>query len=293
MKFEKKHLKHFWQKIRFKYRLTFLNESTLEEVFSFRLSQLSAIIASMIISVIFIVIIISLLIGTPLKTLLPGYMDNDLRSELIDNNIRIDSLAEQNLRRELYLENIKNILSGNVSFDSIMPVDSVLNISSDSIVKNEILAKRTEREKQFVDKFEEEEKYNLTILSSSLPTDGLIFNAPVRGVISQKFDPLNNQFGLSILCAKNSSISTPLDGTIVYIGYTIEDGYVVNIQHSNDFVSIFKNLAEPIRKIGTHLTGGSVFGNVASDKLSQEQPNLNYQLWHKGIPVNPEEYINF
>ena len=35
----------FWKRIRFKYKLSFINENTLEEVWSFRLSQLSVFIS--------------------------------------------------------------------------------------------------------------------------------------------------------------------------------------------------------------------------------------------------------
>ena len=34
--------KSFWRRIRFKYKLSVINEGTLEEVWTFRLSQLSA-----------------------------------------------------------------------------------------------------------------------------------------------------------------------------------------------------------------------------------------------------------
>ena len=36
--------KSFWHRIRFKYKLSFINEGTLEEVWSFRLSKLSAFV---------------------------------------------------------------------------------------------------------------------------------------------------------------------------------------------------------------------------------------------------------
>ncbi|MDR2389791.1 MAG: M23 family peptidase, partial [Tannerellaceae bacterium] len=43
-KHRKKDFQTFWHQLRFKYKLSFINEGTLEEVWSFRMSQLSAIV---------------------------------------------------------------------------------------------------------------------------------------------------------------------------------------------------------------------------------------------------------
>ncbi len=94
MIYKKKEIKNFWKKVRFKYKLTLLNENTFEEVFSFKMSQLSAFIITVFISLLFISLVVIVIVGTPLKTYLPGHLDSDARMVLVSMQMRLDSIVE-------------------------------------------------------------------------------------------------------------------------------------------------------------------------------------------------------
>ena len=200
----KKAIKKFWKKIRFKYKLILINDTTFKKVFSCELSQLSAFIITLFISLLFIFLVVVVIIGTPLKSYLPGYMDSYLRSEIINVQMRLDSLSEINDIRMRYLDNVKNILSGDIKPDSVAPLDSmVIKVTSDSLYN------KSELEMAFVDNFEQEEKYNLSVIINN--TTGKTFFTPVRGVLSQKYNKQDKNYGVSVLCAGNAHISTPLE----------------------------------------------------------------------------------
>lgn len=279
--------KNFWQKIRFKYKLIILNESTLEDIFTIRISQLTAFLAGLLLAVLFVFFVVFLILATPLRNYLPGYLNAELRTELVENRMRLDSLTEQNLRRSIYLDNIRAILKGEVVYDSVAPMDSLVIIPPDS------LPTKSKREQQYVARFAEEEKYNLTILTQNAPAEGLIFYPPVKGVIAKGFDPANNITGIEILCARNASVTTPLEGTVIFTGYTVNDGYVMQIQHNDGYISVFKNLHQPLKQVNQRVAGGNLIGMMAKGDATEAQPKLYYELWHKGIALNPENYINF
>lgn len=279
----------FWQRVRFKYKLSLLDESSLDEVFSLRLSQLTAIFVAGLVLVLLFILATFIIVGTPLRSYLPGYLDAGLRSNLVDYSVKLDSLIDQNERREAYLANIQLILSGEMIADSIMPADSLFVLPSDSLAYRT----RSEREEGFVARFEEEEKYNLTILNPSAPAEGVVFYPPVRGVVTAQFDPLAGRYGVEIACAKKATIATPLAGTIVFVGYTMDAQYVMQIQHGNEYLSVFKNIEQPIKNTNEKVAAGSVVGFVSAKGNGVQQPVISYELWHRGAPLNPTEYIKF
>ena len=80
--------KSFWHRIRFKYKLSFFNEGTLEEVWSFRLSQLSAFAMLALFAFLLIAFTAFIIIKTPIRNYLPGYLDVEVRKEIMQNALR-------------------------------------------------------------------------------------------------------------------------------------------------------------------------------------------------------------
>ena len=122
--------KSFWKHIQFKYKLSFFNESTLEEVWSFRLSLLSVFIYVFIFASILITLTSVIIILTPIRNYLPGYLDVEVRKEILINALRADSLEQKMSIQSRYLDNLAEILSGNVNIDSIQNFDTTSYIMS-------------------------------------------------------------------------------------------------------------------------------------------------------------------
>ena len=97
--------KSFWHRIRFKYKLSFINEGTLEEVWSFRLSKLSAFVTLALFACFLIAVTALIIITTPIRNYLPGYLDVEVRKEIVENALRADSLERMVAIHELYLSN--------------------------------------------------------------------------------------------------------------------------------------------------------------------------------------------
>ena len=171
--------KSFWHRIRFKYKLSFFNEGTLEEVWSFRLSQLSAFAMLALFAFLLIAFTAFIIIKTPIRNYLPGYLDVEVRKEIMQNALRADSLERMIQIQSLYLNNVAGILSGTMPIDSIREIDSLARVNPDYEIP------QTKEEKKFVKDFEEAEKYNLAVLDPNpVPTDGVFFYKPVDGVVS-------------------------------------------------------------------------------------------------------------
>lgn len=166
---KKKRSKAFWNNIKFKYKLTIINENTLEEVVGLRVSKLNGL--SVLLSVLtFLFVIAAVIITfTPLRNYLPGYMNSEVRARVVENALRVDSLQQLVDRQNLYIMNIQDIFSGKVRIDSVQSMDTLTAMRKDTLME------RTKREEEFRRKYEETEKYNLTSITSQPDVNGLIF----------------------------------------------------------------------------------------------------------------------
>ena len=276
----------FWKRIRFKYKLSFINENTLEEVWSFRLSQLSVFISLGVFAFSLVAFTAFIIIMTPIRNYLPGYLDVEVRKEIVQNALRADSLERMIEIQNLYLKNVTGIISGTIELDSIREIDSLARVDADFEIP------RSPEEEEYVKNFEQEEKYNLTVLNTN-PLDGLFFYKPVNGVISSHYQADIHHFGVDIAAASKESVLATLDGTVMYAGYDPNQGNVIQLQHKNGFVSVYKHNELLLKEPGEQVVAGEAIALVGNTGKLSTGPHLHFELWYNGKPVNPEDFIVF
>lgn len=281
--------KSFWHRIRFKYKLSFINEGTLEEVWSFRLSKLSAFVTLALFACFLIAVTALIIITTPIRNYLPGYLDVGVRKEIVENALRADSLERMVAIHELYLSNVAGILSGTLPLDSIRQIDSLATNDENYEIP------RSPSEEAFVKEFAEEEKYNLTVLADpeKVPTDGVFFYKPVNGTVSAHYEAAIRHYGVDLVAKERESVLATLDGTVVYAGFDSNQGNVIQLQHKNGFISVYKHNALLLKEVGDIVQAGEAIALVGNTGKLSTGPHLHFELWYKGNPVNPEEYIAF
>ena len=283
---KRKKSKAFWNNIKFKYKLTIVNENTLEEVVGLHVSKPNGI--SVLLSVLTVLFVIASLIVafTPLRNYLPGYMNSEIRAQVVDNALRVDSLQRLVERQNLYIMNIQDIFRGEVKADTIQSIDSLTTLRQDSLME------RTQREEEFRKQYEEKEKYNLTNVATG-PTEGLNFYCPTRGIVSSSFNPEQRHYGTDIAATPGESILATLDGTVILSAYTAETGYIIQVQHSQDLVSIYKHCGSLLKKEGDTVKAGEAIALVGNTGQLTTGPHLHFELWYRGRAINPEIHIVF
>ncbi len=278
----------FLHKLRFQYRFSVLNENTLEESWHIRLSRLSVLVyASSLVLATFILLTI-LIFATPIRYYLPGYGDSGNRNTIISESMLADSLLHDTKLQTGYLNVIRAIIQGNIKADSVAKLDSAQfkEMARDFIEKS-----RTEKE--FVEDFENKEKYNLATISPTNNEDVFVFFRPTKGVISSTFDMAEKQYGISMITSAGETVQSVLAGTVVYAGFTFDNGYVIQVQHENNYISIYKNNTRLLKKTGDTVRAGEGIA-ITGDETSAKAGNQFYfELWQMGKPVNPEDVIIF
>lgn len=285
----KERKKHIFNKLKNKYRLSIYNDDTFEEVWYLRLSRLNvfSIVGTSVL--LFTIGIIVLIAFTPIREFIPGYPDGNMRRNIINNVYKLDSLEHELEMRDRYFESVNTIIRGGT------PV-SYENSQDTSIRYEEITFDKSEHDSLLRQQIEEEELFNLSILTNtSNKTDfsSIHFYPPVKGLVTNSFNPSENHFGTDIVTASNKVVVATLDGTVIIANWTLETGYVIQIQHENNLVSVYKHNSELLKKVGNHVTAGETIAIIGNSGELTSGPHLHFELWHNGTPINPEDYVAF
>ena len=279
--------KAFWKNFKFKYKLTITNENTLEEIVGIHVSKLNGV--SVLLSAITVIFLVTSLIiaFTPLKNYLPGYMNSKVREQVVLNALRADSLQWVLERQRMYIMNVQDIIGGKVKPDSIHSIDSLTSSRSEELME------RTQAEEEFRKQYEETERYNLTTIDNVPAVTGLIFFRPTRGIVSSGFDANQKHFGIDIAASPNESVLATLDGTVILATYTADTGYVIQVQHSQNLVSVYKHCGSLLKKVGDTVKAGEAIALVGNTGEKTTGPHLHFEIWNRGRALDPSKYIVF
>ena len=111
-----------------RYRLIIMNDHTYEEVVTFKLTRLSVYVLSCFVFVLLVGLTTALISFTPLKFYIPGYGSQAERKELTVLKIKTDSLETYIKNREVYWDNVRNIISGKADMDLDTAVITIPNL---------------------------------------------------------------------------------------------------------------------------------------------------------------------
>ena len=112
-------------------------------------------------------------------------------------------------------------------------------------------------------------------------------------MVSSHYEADGRHFGVDLVAAPKECVLSTLDGTVVFTGFDPNFGNVIQLQHKNGFLSVYKHNELLLKEIGDHVVAGEAIALVGNTGKLSTGPHLHFELWYKGIPVNPEEYIAF
>ena len=250
------------------FRISIVDDMTHKQLWVMRFSRTSLFLT--VISVISVIIAVcySVIAFTPIRTFIPGYPDAHTKRAAINNALKIDSLQNVIYTWMFYADNLKKVMEG---ADPVV-IDSIISIASRNAAAEKISAKELDDRR--------------------LPIEGVHFFTPLKGVVSQEYDPLLHPY-IDITAPANSVVMSVLDGTVIGAGWSDESGYTIQIQHANNIVSIYKHNQKLLKKTGDKVSAGSPIALVGNTGAVTTGDHLHFELWYKGEAVDPVKYIKF
>ncbi len=282
----------FRKKLHDKYRLVIMNDSTFERKISFRLTRMNVFVVVGTAIIILIAATIILIAYTPLREYIPGYGDVSMQRDVYSLLMKTDSLEKEIAHRNLYMENLKYIIAGKdfPQPDMAKPNDSALP------KYNDLDFKISPEDSALRNEFESTDKYNLTFTAGSEGKGSIgnfFFFTPIKGIVDNGFNPAKKHYGVDILAEKNEAVKATLNGTVIFTGWTLETGYVISLQHSNNIISVYKHNSVLLKKMGDYVNAGDPIAIVGESGELSTGPHLHFELWHNGSAANPREYMSF
>jgi murein DD-endopeptidase MepM/ murein hydrolase activator NlpD len=280
--------KKLLKKLKSRFRLTVLNETTFEEKLSYSLTPLNLIIMFGGMLIVFGSLIYLLVAFTPLKNyVIPDYTSTGYREEARLARLKADSLFEEVRKNDRYLNDLKVILNGGTlsnTSDSSQSINETPNLNYSVSELDETMRRKISEQDRFsIEAIEETEDRK----------KGLILFKPVNGTIYNAFNPKDGHYGIDLVAPKDDPVKSVLDGTVIAASFTADDGNVLSIQHANNLVSVYKHNAVLLRKIGDMVKAGESIAFIGDSGENSEGPHLHFELWENGSPVNPTQYLSF
>lgn len=282
----KKGRKAFWKNIKFKYKLTIINENTLEEVVGIHVSKLNGFSVLLAACTVIFLLAAIILVFTPLRNYLPGYMNSEVRSQVVTNALKADSLVEALDRQHQYIMNIQDIFSGKVSVDTVQSIDSLTTIRTNELMN------RSKEEDDFRRKYEARQKAESAAEEDHKLPD-LLFFRPTKGIVMKDFAPSRQHYGVDMAAAMDESIVAVMDGKVMMVEQTADKGFLIQIQHEQNFISIYKHCGAPRKKEDDRVKGGEVIALAGTEDEGKHVSYVHFELWHEGTPIDPAKYVVF
>ena len=272
-----------------RFRLTFIDDNSHKLLVTLHFTKTSFFVAVISILVIICACTYTLIAYTPIKTFIPGYPDARAKRAAIQNAITIDSLESVIFRWELYSENLKRVLEGK----EVIKIDSLIKAQHQAEKEIPDMDKIGKQDSLLREHVKEEEKFGISARGRrNLPIEGMHFFTPLKGVISQGYDPAIHPY-IDLTAPEGSVVKATLDGSVIFAGWSDESGYTIQIQHDGDIVSTYKHNEKLLKKTGEKVTAGSPIALVGNTGSLSTGAHLHFELWYKGETVDPTQYINF
>ncbi|WP_296378190.1 M23 family metallopeptidase [Winogradskyella sp.] len=281
---KKKQLK---KKLLHKYRLVVLNEDTFEERYAIKLNRLNVFVLVALSGILLVSFTTILIAYTPLREYIPGYSSTSLKKKATELTYKADSLQQQLLFNDRYYASIKKVLTGDVS-SAEFNRDSIIEAAKAEDIEDIFPNKEDSLLRAKADK---EDKYNL--FDSETNSSNFVLFPPVNGTISEGYNLEEKHFAVDVVIPETTPVKATADGIVIFAEWTVSTGYVIILEHSNELISVYKHNGSVTKEQGDLVKAGEVIALSGNTGELSTGPHLHFELWSKGYPIDPTNFIDF
>lgn len=279
---------HWGSELLRKRRLSMQHAASGEEEGHLHISPAGLLSALLALVLILFFLILTLVAYTPILEFLPGYRTEATRSreDLVSNIMRLDSMERVMEDMLTYYENVSLVLDGRSPV-----VRSITDLDSTRIDKTLVLP--NEADSLLRAQMEGEGSYSLNQGSTRRSVrEAIEMIVPVNGIITRHFDLKEQHFGVQMAAEAEAEVAAVDEGTVLLTLWSPDSGFLVEIQHANNLLSIYKQLGQTSVRVGQRVRRGELIGTAGDASKAEGRP-FEFELWNNGKAVDPESYIVF
>jgi murein DD-endopeptidase MepM/ murein hydrolase activator NlpD len=217
----------------------------------------------------------------------PKYARLEANNRIILLTEKVDSLAEEVRRKDVYILNFRSMLTGGSATGSY---DSSYSDKNEA-QRNPDVDYLSPYDQDLRKEIDNQPNEPYAVLPSNVvKSKSLTFNNPSKGILKRKFDIAKGNPGVDII-VKDKEIRSIANGSVIIVNGNEINGYLIAIQHEDEFISLYYNNSKVLKQIGNFVKAGDVVSEI--DKKLKPGKDLHFELWNNGNPVNPQNFINF
>ncbi len=280
------------------YRIVIQHHDTFEEVGSYKLSLLSFYVLLSSLFVALSLLVTAAIVFTPLKQYIPGYGSGSGDANVIQLSQTVSQLERELKAQQTYTESFRRMLQGDVRTRKETPNEEIVmndsltdvkRIEEDGILRNQVANGGFLEDEDLPEPVNRNAGYT----ARNVNIEQLYFVPPVNGTVSMTYAPDKRHYGIDIIAPRNSAIKAAMDGFIVMSDWTLETGNTIGIQHANNIVTFYKHNSVLLKKTGERVKAGEAIAIIGNTGELTNGPHLHFEIWNRGAPVNPQDYIGF
>jgi murein DD-endopeptidase MepM/ murein hydrolase activator NlpD len=221
--------------------------------------------------------------------------DAIIARQVLELNYTVDSLAKVLANKNNYIENVRKIFGEDVKY--LKDESKAVSTKSDKKVKTDSV--NIDRLDQSDMKLREEMERGSADFARNTGANKLedlkdiyLFQ-PLKGIVTEKYNPKNNHYGVDIVAEKDAPIKAISEGTVIMASWTDDTGYVITVQHRAELISVYKHCSVLLKKSGDFVRAGEIIAIIGNTGELTTGPHVHFEVWYQGNPVNPEKVIAF
>ncbi len=309
------------EKLTRKYRIEIIDDVMLSQSRQFAIKPITVIFLSLLLFASIVISTASLIIFTPsIRQNIPGYLNPAYTAEqnkLLDQLTLIERRIHEQDTIIKSLRQLAGIEGDSLKEEMVKNLDSAEQIRESEAKENKLL--EAETAKLAAEKAEAEAETNIEVsdpptvevveqpliqeqkpqknrtpaVRASYHSPLLNLFLPLSGTKLKGFSKENQHYGVDIVADEKAFIRSAADGFVVVSEFSDESGLMLAIQSRNDIVSIYKHNSRLLKKVGDYVYAGEPIAVIGNSGENTNGPHLHFELWYKGQPIDPSNYIQF
>ena len=277
-----------------RHRVSVRERGSDREVWYMYISPVRILLAVVGVLLVMFAVLVTVVVYTPMLDALPGYPGRKAREMLTESIARIDSLEYRVRIMQAYTDNMGFIIEGGVPVMETSVEDTVA-VGKDGkqlvgpSAADSLLRAQMEKGGRFGLAADIDIRQGAVVRRLNLVP-------PVKGSVVGRFEPAAGAFGTGIAPDMPQQVVAVQAGTVVMSQWTPEDGNMLQIQHGDGLVSVYKHNSQLLKRVGDRVEAGEAIGYVepaTDDGSVATHGTFVFELWSGGVPEDPQKYIVF
>jgi len=221
---------------------------------------------------------------TPISTIYQQQVDSAFRSEVIEISERVTALQDSLRARDVQLNDLKKFVRNvpDTTFNVLSGTEGATRYPGQSGLASSIE----------IPSYEMLSRYNILQNSSVESDTGFSPAIPMNGRLSQGYSADRKHYGIDISADEGTRFRAIEEGVVLYTEWTINFGYVIVVQHTEGYVSVYKHAASLVKEQGDVVLKDSILGNIGNSGVLSSGSHLHLEIWENGMPSDPLFFIS-